>query len=148
MDILCEVSKYKGEYIEFTLSKILEKLSQNKNLLNLRGLIILKKFCSVLSVQRVYLQISDVLYKMKDIEFISSMINILDIFLLTYNETQDLRTSLKNIKKSNNPEMKAFFEKIFTTWSFNPVSTLILCLISEFFELSYYLILKLYNYLI
>ena len=72
------------------------------------------------------------------------MINILDIFLLTYNETEPVRVILKNLrKKKSNKEEKAFFEKIFTTWSFNPVSTLVLCIISEYFELSYHLILKL-----
>jgi len=72
------------------------------------------------------------------------MINILDIFLLTYNETEPLRVILKNLKKKKgNSEEKIFFEKIFTTWSFNPVSTLVLCIISEYFELSYHLILKL-----
>lgn len=72
------------------------------------------------------------------------MINILDIFLLTHNETEPLRYILKNLrrKKGNNDE-KIFFEKIFRTWAFNPVSTLVLCIISEYFELSYNLILKL-----
>ncbi len=87
---------------------------------------------------------ADVLFKMKDPEFISNMINILDIFLLTYKETEELRIQLKGFKKSDNPEIKAFFEKIYMTWCYNPISTLILCLLSEYFELSYYLILKLY----
>jgi vacuole morphology and inheritance protein 14 len=143
LDILCEVSKYKEEYIELILRKILEKLSVNKSFLNSKGLIILKKLCSVLAVERVYLEFADVLAKMKDIEFIGNMINILDIFLLTYKETEFLRTNLKGIRGTKDVEKKQFFEKLFTTWSLNPVSVLILCLVSEYFELSYHLILKL-----
>jgi vacuole morphology and inheritance protein 14 len=143
LDILCEVSKYKEEYIELTLRKILEKLSLNKNFLNSKGLIILKKLCSVLPVERVYIEFADVLFRMKDYEFIGNMINILDIFLLTYKETEQLRFNLKNMRKTGDTENKQFFEKLFITWSLNPVSVLILCLISEYFELSYHLILKL-----
>jgi vacuole morphology and inheritance protein 14 len=114
-------------------------------LLNSKGLTILKKLCSVLPVNRVYITFADVLIKMKDIEFIANMINILDIFLLTYKETDDLRAFLRLFRKQSEKEeeIKKFFEKIFTTWSFNPISTLILCILAEYFELSYYLILNL-----
>jgi vacuole morphology and inheritance protein 14 len=100
--------------------------------------------CSVLPVTRVYTNFADVLIKMKDFEFISNMINILDIFLLTHKETEGLRVMLRQLRKKTDKkeEIEFFFEKIYTTWSFNPISTLILCFVSEFFELSYHLILK------
>ncbi len=133
------------------LCKLLEKLCLNKNLLNSKGLVILKKLCSVLPVTRVYLKFADLLIKMKDADFIANMLNILDIFLITYKETEPLRQTLRSFRKivksepnsSELPAVKEFFEKLFTAWSFNPISTLILCIISEYFELSYYLILKL-----
>jgi vacuole morphology and inheritance protein 14 len=129
-------------------------------MLNSNGLTILKRLCSVLPVTRVYIKCADVLIKMKDVEFISNMINILDIFLLTYKEAESLRATLRKFKnhhkenknentntlnesENSNSISKIIFEKIFTTWSFNPISTLILCIISEYFELSYHLILKL-----
>jgi vacuole morphology and inheritance protein 14 len=123
----------------------------NKNLLNAKGLVILKKLCLVLPVSRVYLKFSDVLLKIRDYDFISNMLNILDIFLVTYKETEPLRNTLRKYRKlikskdsnSESQSTRDFFEKIFTAWSFNPVSTLVLCIISEFFELSYHLILKL-----
>ena len=52
--------------------------------------------------EEVYLKIADVLLKFDDIYFISSMIKILDIFLLTYKETEELRKLLKNLKWRNN----------------------------------------------
>jgi hypothetical protein len=84
LDIICEIAKYKDEYIEIILSKILEKLCANKNLLKHKGLTILKKFCTILQVDRVYLTFAEVLIRMKDMEFVGKMINILDIFLLAY----------------------------------------------------------------
>lgn len=127
------------------MTKITEKLCLNKNLLNLKGLSILKKLCSVLPVVQVYTKFADGLVKMKDFEFISNMINILDIFLLTDKETEPLRQKLKSFRKEkdNQIENKEFFAKIYTAWSYNPISTLILCILSEYFELSYNIILKL-----
>lgn len=117
-------------------------------MLNSKGLLILNKLCSLIGVTKVYTKIADVLLKFDDIEFISSMINILDIFLLSYKETEELRNLLrklirKNTRSSSN-NVKDFFLKLYTTWCFNPISLLILCIISEHFELSYNLILKLY----
>jgi vacuole morphology and inheritance protein 14 len=114
-------------------------------------LVIIKKLCSVLPVTRVYTKFADLLIKIKDPEFIANMLNILDIFLITYKEAEPLRETLRKFRKilkldpksSELPAVREFFEKIFTAWSFNPISTLILCIISEYFELSYYLILKL-----
>jgi len=80
---------------------------------------------------------------MKDYEFISHTLNILDIFLITYKETEPVRQMLKKYHSTNEEGVKAIFEKIFTAWSFNPISTLSLCIVSEYFTLSYHLILKL-----
>jgi vacuole morphology and inheritance protein 14 len=145
MDILCQIAKYKEDYIDLILCKLLDRLCLNKNLLDSKGLKILTKLCSVLPVIRVYIKFADVLTKVKDYEFIASTLNILDIFMLSYKETEPLRLCLKNLRKNqkDKKELKEFFEKIFRAWSFNPVSTLILCMMSEYFELSYYLILKL-----
>lgn len=145
MDILCQIAKYKEDYIDLILCKLLDRLCLNKNLLDSKGLKILTKLCSVLPVIRVYIKFADVLTKVKDYEFIASTLNILDIFMLTYKETEPLRICLKNYKKDRKEKkgLKEFFEKIFRAWSFNPVSTLILCMMAEYFELSYHLILKL-----
>jgi vacuole morphology and inheritance protein 14 len=123
-------------------------------LLNSKGLIILNKLCSLIRVTKVYTKIADVLLKFEDIDFISNMINILDIFLLSYKETEELRNLLRKLKRknisskndidhNNNYNVKDFFSKLYKTWCFNPISLLILCIISEHFELSYNLILKL-----
>ena len=144
-----------------------EKLNSNRNVLASKGLNILTKICSIIPVTKVYLKIADVLLKFDDIYFISSMIKILDIFLLTYKETEELRKLLKNLKWRNNRNSNLinnnnkdsnnfiyrekehyFFLKLYSTWCFNPVSLLILCMISEQFELSYNLILKLYGLII
>jgi vacuole morphology and inheritance protein 14 len=146
LDILCKISNSNENYTENILCKIIDKLCSNRNLLNSKGLLILNKLCSLISVTKVYTNIADVLLKFDDIDFISSMINILDIFLLTYKETEELRNLLRKLKSKNNSSntnVKDFFFKLYKTWCFNPISLLILCIISGHFELSYNLILKL-----
>jgi len=146
LDILCKISNSNENYTENILCKILEKLCANRNMLNSKGLLIINKLCSLITVTKVYTKIADVLMKFDDIEFISSMINILDIFLLSYKETEELRNLLRKLKRKNtnpNSNVKDFFSKLYKTWCFNPISLLILCIISEHFELSYNLILKL-----
>jgi len=84
INIFCEIAKDKEQFIEIILRGILEKLYSNKKFLNDKGLVILKKLCLYLPVIRIYTAIAKILLEIKDLEFVGSMINILDIFLLTY----------------------------------------------------------------
>lgn len=83
LEIICEIAKYREEYVEIILSTLLQKLCANKALLNNKGLIILRKLSTILSVERVYSTFADVLVKMKESEFVERMINILNLFLIT-----------------------------------------------------------------
>jgi len=64
MDFLCEVAKSKEGNIEIIMRKILDKLCSEKSLLETKGLIILKRLCTILPVQRIYLTFAEVLLKM------------------------------------------------------------------------------------
>jgi vacuole morphology and inheritance protein 14 len=139
LDLICEIARYKDEYIEITIMKILDKLRANKRLLDVRGMIILKKLCTTLNVDRLYSTLADVLLKIEDQYLIGKMINILSVFMLKNKETESLRTCLKKFKNS---EERTFFDKLFKTWVYNPISCIIICLIAEYFELSYFLIVK------
>ena len=148
LNIICTIAKYKEEYIEVIIFNIIETLRKTKDLLKNRGTVIVTKLCNALKVDKIYSTFANVLLRMNDTDFVGRMINILDLFLLTAKDTEQLRSMLKNVKKSKEPKDKEFFEKIFRTWCINPVSSLILCLIAEYFELSYYLLIKLYIHFI
>ena len=66
------------------------------------------------------------------------MVTSLDVFLLLSNEAEVLREELKKSDKDSE-----YFSKMFSTWCFNPISALILCIISQNFELAFNLILRL-----
>lgn len=145
IDLLCEMATYKPEYEEIVFSKLFEKMSYMKPSVINRTQTILKKLASALTVEKAFITISNVLYKMKankkikEREFMTHMITNLDIFLLTFAETETLRSKLKTEQ-----EDRVLFKQLFPTWCFNPVSLLTLCITAENFELSYHLILKLY----
>jgi len=65
LEILCEISKYKDEYIEIIIRQILEKLALNLFLLQNRATKIIKNFCQIIEVNRVYLTFAEELKSMK-----------------------------------------------------------------------------------
>lgn len=145
IEFLCVLAKSKEEYIEPVVNKITNKFLQDHLLLNNQVFLVIKTLSEKLHVTIVYTKFADTLLKCKDIAFISEMICQLNIFLLTDISSKDVRVALTRYRQENliDKDIKAFFEKIFTVWSYNPIATLILCVISEYFELSFHLILKL-----
>ena len=137
---LCNIEKCRNGSINVIILNILNKLKEKDNnfaLKRVNDFVIV--LCKELDVKHVYKTFAIVLSEMEKSNFICKIINILNIQLLTSNETRELRVLLKNTK---NEEDKQFFEKLFSIWCINPVSCLILCLIAEDFELSFHLLNK------
>ena len=140
---LCNIEKCRRGSLNFIILHILNKLKEKDNNFTIkRATEFVRVLCIELNVKLVYLTFADVLSQMEKSNFVRKIINILNMFLLTSNDTEDLRNLLKNIQKSTNLEEKYFFEKLFSIWCINPVSCLILCLIAEDFELTYHLLSK------
>ena len=141
---LCNIEKRRKGSINCIILHILNKLKEKeKNIFSIKRAKEFVKMLSVeLNVKLVYLTFADVLSQMEKSNFVRKIINILNMFLLTSNDTEVLRNLLKNIQKTTNLEEKYFFEKLFSIWCINPVSCLILCLIAEDFELTYHLLSK------
>ena len=137
VDFLCSVAKNKEEYIEPVVNKVTEQFLENRNIFNSFGMKIIKTISEKLNVVLVYNYFSDSLSKIKDIDFISEMVLKLNFFLLSEASTKEVRSYLMKYK-----EEKTFFEKIFKIWSYNPVAALFLCIVAEYFELCFNLILK------
>ena len=140
---LCNIEKCRKGSINCIILHILNKIREKGNIFAIkRAKEFVKVLCIELNVKLVYLTFADVLSQMEKSNFVRKIINILNMFLLTSNDTEDLRNLLKNIQKTTNLEEKYFFEKLFSIWCINPVSCLILCLIAEDFELTYHLLSK------
>jgi hypothetical protein len=144
IETLCNIEKCRENSINDIVLNIINKLKEKDNNFAIKRVTqFVKILCKELNTKYVYLTFADVLSKINKSDFACKIINILNYFLLTSNETQEVRNILKNIQKTTKVEEKKFFEKLFSTWCINPVSCLILCLIAEDFELSHLLLSKL-----
>ena len=138
---LCKIEKCRKGSFNIIIHNILNKLEEKDNIFAVkRAKEFVTVLCRELNDKLVYNSFADVLSQMNISNFVCKIINILNMLLLTLNDTEELRNLLKNIQKNTNIEDKLFFEKLFRVWCINPVSCLILCLIAEDFELSYHLL--------
>ena len=141
---LCNIEKCRKGSINNIILNVLGQLKEkdNNNFAMKRVNDFVIVLCRELNVRHVYETFAIVLSKMNKSNFICKIINILNMHLLTSNDTKELRNLLKDIKNTTKEEDKQFFEKLFKIWCINPVSCLILCLIAEDFELSFHLLNK------
>ena len=122
---LCNIEKCRKGSINSIILHILNKLKEKENIFAVkRAKEFVRVLCTELEVKHVYSTFADVLSQMDKSNFVRKIINILNMFLLTSNDTEDLRNLLKNNQKTTNLQEKYFFEKLFSIWCINPVSCL------------------------
>lgn len=62
------------------------------------------------------------------------MIQYLNLILLTAKELESLRTELRQISDTKDPETINFFVSLYKTWAYNAAATLSLCLFSQLYQ--------------
>jgi vacuole morphology and inheritance protein 14 len=147
---------------ELVLTAILNLFATDRQLLETRGSLIVRKLCVLLNAKSVYIRMADALcnYKAREgsterdkFEFITTMVQTLNLILLTASELSDLRSilatafhksgdSLSRLSKIRPPANGGVkvFTALFRCWCHNPVSTFSLCLLAQAYELSFELI--------
>lgn len=135
---LCSDSN--NNYLKKFLQDFLGILKRDPKLLKSRSNYIMRKICASLSPDRVFKVITAILNSNNDILFNKIFIQILSTNLITAPEMFSLRKHLRN---GDDP---LFFNFLFKSWCINPVSAISLGLVSESYELVYYVIQELANY--
>ncbi|KAK8793310.1 hypothetical protein WA158_004669 [Blastocystis sp. Blastoise] len=138
-----------GTPLRFFIPDIIDKFLADQKFLESRGCLIFRTLCKYLSVEDVYTVTSSTLKECKDYVSISLIIHMLNVILLTADETQELRILLRccfsNYKKD--PEQykkgKEIYDQIYESWCINPIAALSLCWLVEDYELAYHIILHL-----
>ena len=109
------------EQFELVLNAILSLFAKDRQLLETRGSLIIRKLCVLLNAKSVYIRLANALMqyektneKVADagtLEFVSTMVQTLSLILLTASELHDLRSILSNSfvvvpdrRRSNNHE--------------------------------------------
>jgi len=161
---------------QLVLHAILNLFAADRNLLEIRGSLIIRKLCVLLNAKSVYIRMAEALchYQVRPtekspsddaayvaeaeadrLEFISTMVQTLNLILLTASELSDLRSILATtfVRKEllsqyctgrtrlvDAKDGLRVFSKLFHCWCHNPISTFSLCLLAQAYELSYDLI--------
>ena len=154
MKTLCLICDKQPEFVDYIINLIIKLFSTEQNLINLYGIKVLKSLSKTIDSFTIFKIFCDNLLKSNDIFFVMKITKILNLFLLSENECQNIRNelskkkpiSLDNNNKENINNSKSdynLFEKLFYLWAFNPFMTVLLSMYCNYFELSYYLTLEL-----
>ena len=147
MKILCKIPNYNKTYSNIIIHCFINKLSKNRNLIKPHGITIYKLLSKSISVMSLLEITCDYLLKNNDVNFVMAMISVMDNFLSTEEESEYVRMKLKKSyldnTSNNTDDERRLFDKLFTLWALNPISTLFLCVITEYFELSFFLAVQL-----
>ena len=150
---------------QLVLNAILNLFAKDRQLLETRGSLIIRKLCVLLNAKSVYIRLAGALmhYEKSDghptdaatLEFVATMVQTLNLILLTASELHDLRTILAKSLVKNNDDAKRHrykhkpssssdgpkvFATLFRCWCHNPVATFSLCLLAQAYDLSFALV--------
>ncbi|BDD55644.1 hypothetical protein MAP00_001136 [Monascus purpureus] len=138
LQLLSQISKNSDDsYFTSFMVNLLQLFSTDRNLLEVRGNLIIRQLCINLSPERIYWTLADCLEKEEDIEFASIMVQNLNNNLITAPELSQLRKRLRNL---DSREGQMLFVTLFRSWCHNAVSTFSLCLLAQAYEQAYNLL--------
>jgi vacuole morphology and inheritance protein 14 len=128
--------------VQFTrvINSLVQLFHEDRPLLESRGALVIRKLCCFLEARNVYKALAEILSNKTDLEFVSIMVQTLNLILLTAPELAQLRKLLKGCLEGNNKEDKDVFNGLYKCWTHNPVATFSLCLLCEAYGLSEQLI--------
>lgn len=161
---------------ELVIKAILSVFASDRRLLETRGSLIIRRLCVLLNAKSVYLAMAEIISSFDDsnkngdpftLEFAATMIQTLNLILLTASELHNLRKLLESsfsadpqtsttsaldysykIKSSTYKNMDAqnegasVFASLFECWCNNPVSTFSLCLLARAYDLAFAVVKK------
>ena len=138
----CDVANYNESYLNDIIDKIINQLLNDKKLRDLYWEKIMKLLSDKIDIVKIYQKFSEILLLINNVKFIHEMVNKLNIFLISNNSGKELRLTLSKYGRDKDKYAKAFFDQLYTVWSYSPIAVLILTIFSEYYELSFNLILN------
>ena len=156
LEVIARISLNQHVLFHQVLGDILDLFRHDRQLLECRGSLIIRKLCVLLDAKSIYLVLASVLVDDPDNEFVSVMIQNLNLILFTASELLPLRELLQrsfetgvdtndNVKKESQQQQQQqssssscyeVFEKIYRAWCVNAVATYSLCLFAQAYDLS------------
>lgn len=111
---------------------LVHRFRTDHTLLEKRGTLIVRTLCVLLDAQRIYKEFATILEGEADLEFATTMVQALNLILLTASELRDLRALLK--QSLSNQDGRGFFMELYSTWCHSPMATISLCLLVQAYQ--------------
>ncbi|CAL1687419.1 unnamed protein product [Lasius platythorax] len=124
-------TKVQNKYFTKFIVNLLRLFSTDRHLLEERGAFIIRELCVLLSAEDIYKTLAKILLEEQNLSFACTMIQTLNVILLTSSELFDLRNKLRHLDSSDSC---ALFECLYVSWCHNPVATVALCLLSQHYR--------------
>ncbi|XP_076225150.1 protein VAC14 homolog [Nomia melanderi] len=121
-------AEMQNKYFTKFIVNLLRLFSTDRNLLVERGAFIIRELCVLLSAEDIYKTLAKILLEEQNLSFACTMIQTLNVILLTSSELFDLRNKLKDLDSIESCEL---FKCLYVSWCHNPVATVALCLLSQ-----------------
>ncbi|CAG8570471.1 5329_t:CDS:10 [Paraglomus occultum] len=130
--LLAQISSNSEDaYFTRFMIDLLQLFSTDKRLLESRGSLIIRQLCLSLNSERIYRCFAEILEKEEDLDFASTMVQNLNIILITAPELSELRKRLKNFDARDG---QGLFTALYKSWCHNPVAVFSLCLLAQAYE--------------
>ncbi|KAF9924331.1 hypothetical protein FBU30_005669 [Linnemannia zychae] len=98
LQLLAQISSYSDDaYFYNFMLNMLSLFSTDRRLLENRGSVIIRQLCVSLNSEKIYRTLAEILEKDEDLEFANTMVQNLNIILITAPELADLRKRLKSV---------------------------------------------------
>ncbi|EGF77115.1 hypothetical protein BATDEDRAFT_14265 [Batrachochytrium dendrobatidis JAM81] len=132
LQLLAQISHYSDDqYFTNFMDNLLTLFSSDRRLLETRGNLIIRQLCFSLNPERMYRSFAELIENEQDIEFASTMVQNLNLILVTSPELSELRRRLKNLDSKDG---SALFATLYRSWCHNAVAVLSLCLLAQAYE--------------
>ncbi|KZP00190.1 ARM repeat-containing protein [Calocera viscosa TUFC12733] len=130
--LLAQISSSSEEaYFKSFMVNLLELFSTDRRLLETRGSLIIRQLCLNLNSERIYRTFAEILERDEDLDFASTMVQKLNIILITSPELQEFRRRLKNLESKDG---QMLFSILYKSWCHNAVAVFSLCLLAQAYE--------------
>ena len=134
------MSVKEDKFLKEIVVRLLRIFHKTRDKLNINSINdIISILCANIDPQKVFKEFAISLREFDDIEFLSYMVQTLDLTLAAHPMYRDVRDVLKG-EKGTPDERRELFGTLYATWSYNPVSTITLCLLSRHYRFAFNLI--------
>lgn len=147
-------------YFGRLMSSMIQLFRTDRKLLEHRGNLIIRQLSLSIKPEQIYRALSKILESEEDAEFANTMIQSLNLILLTATELHELRTDLKNLSSDNSQDLftclykyvylaisnlhrSAISPDVPRSWCHNPTAVFSLCLLSQVYPHASDLVTKL-----